>query len=449
VLAAEPAFVMPAEGRMARRAAAAKDACDVPGPAGTDDCGWSLAMCAVPQAWSLEPDPDGAALGQGVVVAHPDTGWTPHPELANTAVDATGAYDFVAGKPGALDPLDPPNAGHGTSTASVIASDANVSGNACVTGVAPLATIMPLRVSSSVVHYSWLRLTAALWHALAQQAHVVSMSLGGPLPSFALEEAIEAAIDEDLILVAAAGNHWPFVVYPARYDEVIACAAVDIAGQRWSGSASGSAVDVCAPGASVWRACATRQGFGVGRSSGTSYATAAVAGLAALWLAFHGRAALVAKYGRGGVPAVFKELLAATATGGPAWPDDVLGAGIANAAALLAAPLPARAHAAGMHVRGGRRSMTINPFDRLAGYFPGVDPDRLRAWLARGFGVPAAAVASLLATLGDEVAFHLTADPAVHASVAASLARRAAVPFAAHAVFRRTSPTLRQWLARG
>jgi hypothetical protein len=451
VVAAEPAFVMPGAGPFVppptvrgRHAAGAS----TPLP-GTEACDWAIDLCRVPQAWALAPAQGGAALGQGIVVAHPDTGWTPHPELANTALDATSAYDFVAGRPGALDPLDPPHPGHGTSTASVIASDASVGDDPCITGVAPLATMLPLRVSNSVVHFSWLRLTAALWHAIAHDAHVVSMSLGGPLPAIALAEAIDAAIDANVILVAAAGNQWPFVVYPARYDEVIACAAINIRRERWSASASGADVDIAAPGESVWRAWATKAGFGVERSSGTSYAAAHVAGIAALWLAHHGRANLVARYGQGGVPAVFKELLTTAGIGGtPAtWPDDVLGAGIVNAEALLAAPLPARPHAAGLRVRSGRRSVAENPFDRLAGYFPGTDPDRLRGWLARQLGVAPAALPARLATLGDEIAFHLTADPATYALVAVGLRRRAAVaPLPGDVLFRRASRTLRQAL---
>jgi hypothetical protein len=445
VVFAEPAFVMPGEGPFAPRTARGAVSSETPLP-GTEDCAWALDLCRVPQAWAAA-----GSLGQGVVVAHPDTGWTTHPELANTAMDAANAYDFVAGVSGALDPLAAPNPGHGTSTASVIASDANAASSPFVSGVAPLATLMPLRVSSSVVHYSWLRLTAALWHAIDRKAHVVSMSLGGPLPSQALEEALDAAVDAGMIVVAAAGNQWPFVVYPARYDQAIACAAINIRRQRWAGSASGPDVDVAAPGESVWRARATRSGFGVDRSSGTSYATAHVAGIAALWLAHHGRANLVAKYGRGGVPAVFKELLTtAGVTGTPAsWPDDVLGAGIVNAQALLAAPLPARPHAAGspVSVRRGRRSVTANPLDRLVAYFPGVDPDRIAGWLAREFGVPKSTLPARLASLSDEVAFHLTADPAAYAAIARALLRRSAVPPASRLLFRRASPTLRRALA--
>ena len=448
VIFAEPAFVMPGEGPFAPRTARGAVSSETPLP-GTEDCEWALDLCRVPQAWSLTPPGGGSAFGEGIVIAHPDTGWTAHPELANTAMDGANAFDFVAGVSGALDPLAAPNPGHGTSTASVIASDANAASSPFVSGVAPLATLMPLRVSSSVVHFSWLRLTAAVWHAIDRKAHVVSMSLGGPLPSQALEEALDAAIDAGVIVVAAAGNQWPFVVYPARYDQAIACAAINIRGQRWAGSASGHDVDIAAPGESVWRARSTRTGFGVDRSSGTSYATAHVAGIAALWLAHHGRANLVAKYGRGGVPAVFKELLATAGVAGTAssWPDDVLGAGIVNAQALLAAALPARPHAAGMHMRAGRRSVPANPLDRLAAYFPGVDPDRLGGWLAREFGVSKSALPARLASLSDEVAFHLTADPTAYAAVARALLRRSAVPPASRLLFRRASPTLRRALA--
>jgi thermitase len=299
------------------------------------------------------------------------------------------------------------------------------------------------------VHFSWLRLTAALWHAIDRGAHVASMSLGGPLGSAALEEALDAAVDAGMILVAAAGNQWPFVVYPARCEQAIACAAINVERRRWAGSASGRDVDVAAPGESVWRARATRAGFGVDRSSGTSYATAHVAGIAALWLARHGRSNLVAKYGRSGIPVVFKELLTTAGVAGTpaAWPDDVLGAGIVNAQSLLAAPLPARARAAGARVRRAGRNAREGALDRLVAYFPGVDPDRVGEWLAREFGVRKAALPSRLASFGDEVAFHLTADPDAYAAAARALRRRSAVPPAARLLFRHASPTLERALA--
>mgnify|MGYP003509523751 CR=1 FL=1 len=100
-----------------------------------------------------------------------------------------------------------------------------------------------------------------------------------------------------------------------------------------------------------------------------------------------------------------------------------------------------------MHVRRGRRSAPASPFERIGAYFPGIDPDRLGGWLAREFGVPRSALPARLATLGDEVAFHLTADPAAYAVVARALLRRSAVPPASRLLFRRASPTLRRALA--
>ena len=56
---------------------------------------------------------------------------------------------------------------------------------------------------------------------------MISMSLGGPFGSGFLERAIGRAVDSGLIVLAAAGNYWPWVVYPARYNEVVGVAAVN------------------------------------------------------------------------------------------------------------------------------------------------------------------------------------------------------------------------------
>jgi hypothetical protein len=79
--------------------------------------------------------------------------------------------------------------------------------------------------------------------------------------------------------------------------------------------------------------------FGMGQGEGTSHATAAVAGIAALWLSFHGRDSLLARYGKPLLPFAFQFLLCGTADASPKWVDEGhggFGAGIANADALLA-----------------------------------------------------------------------------------------------------------------
>src|SRR5438093_1202238 len=81
--------------------------------------------------------------GDGIVVAHPDTGYTEHPELIRSDIQIAKGYDFVDDDADATDPLDPPNAGHGTSTGSVIVSDEGPADVDHVTGVAPAASLIP------------------------------------------------------------------------------------------------------------------------------------------------------------------------------------------------------------------------------------------------------------------------------------------------------------------
>jgi thermitase len=194
---------------------------------------------------------------------------------ANSTIDAARGFDFVAGDADARDPLDPPNAGHGTSTASVLLSDANPSERPRVQGVAPLATLVPLRVSNSVVHFSWARLTAALWRAIEGRSHVVSMSLGGPLPSFALHEAIEEAVD-------AESCRWrrrqpvSFVAIPrATTSDAAPCASI----VSMVGFGVGKLRRRHCTGESVWRTWPP--GGWYRPQSGHSYAAAHVAGIVA------------------------------------------------------------------------------------------------------------------------------------------------------------------------
>src|SRR5207302_4211505 len=118
------------------------------------------------------------------------------------------------------------------------------------------------------------------------------ISMGG-LGNWRLQQAVAFAQKRDVIICAAAGNCVHFVVWPAAYDEVIAVAGCNAARQIWTGSCRGSAVDVTAPAESVWCADASKQNgavtFSMIRGTGTSYAVATTAGVAALWLAHHGR----------------------------------------------------------------------------------------------------------------------------------------------------------------
>ena len=382
----------------------------------SDPHDWVIAMCRVREAWQLLPAPP----GRNVVVAHPDTGYSDHPQLDAGGLLKSMGYDFVDDDPDARDPLGHGSPGHGTATASVIVS----ADDAEVIGAAWGAKVVPLRVDTDVIHFSWRRLSAALYRAVDRNLPLASMSLGGAWSSATLDDAIEHARAHGMILIAAAGQHVGSVVYPARLPDVIAVAACNARSEPWPSTCSGPEVDITAPGASVWRAEASAPGsFNVARSSGTSYATATTAAICALWLARHGGfAALAATYGERGVAGVFKEALMRSARVPGGWDRSAMGAGIVDARALLEYPLPPHAPARGVRTVAARQRVPTT-WERIEALFPGAEPDRVQGVvrsLFRPSGKAAARPADL-APIVDELYFQIATDAALRAAIAANL----------------------------
>lgn len=295
---------------------------------------WALETLRVPQAWALSEALLRPSRGEGVLIAQPDTGITAHAELAD--VVTIGGIDLVDDDPDPTDPLDGFNPGHGTGTASVVVSPETL----LMTGSAPRARHMPIRAIESVVLVTQVRVAEAIDHAAAGGAQVVTMSLGG-LISLSVFRALRRAVEADVIVLAAAGNCVGTVVWPARFDDCIAVSATDSADRRWPGSSHGAAVAVSAPGQNVIKANLGPGGTAVGQAQGTSYAVALTAGVAALWLAHHGRPNLVAAARARGetLQVMFRRLVRATARRPDEWDPFEMGAGIVDAHALLAADL--------------------------------------------------------------------------------------------------------------
>ena len=308
--------------------------CEVPREPLPDD--WALALIRAPQAWAFSAAAGRPSKGAGIVLAQPDTGVTRHAELQG--VNSRPGFDFVDDDPDPTDPLGYPGApGHGTATGSVIVS----AGAGRVSGAAPSVTHMPIRAIRTVALVSQVEVARAIDWAVAQKAHVISMSLGG-LASISVERAIGRAVAADVIVLAAAGNCITQVVWPARYDECIAVAGVNHRRQPWSGSCRGPAVDISAPGENVWAARAgAANGTEVSQGQGTSFAVALAASAAALWLAHHGRDAVIAAARAQGVTVarLFRRLVRATSQKPPGWDATKMGAGIVDCEALLKAAL--------------------------------------------------------------------------------------------------------------
>jgi thermitase len=396
----------------------------------TANCEWSLKQIKATEAWQL-------SKGESVTIGHPDTGFLPHPEVwpgeGSGPIDTVQQYDFVADEDDAHaepeeDDFLPSGPNHGTATASVIVSTRGPAEGGAdagyVSGVAPAATLVPLRVGNSPVHFSMRRVRKAVEYATTMGFDVLSMSLGGPFPSRHLHAAIQEARRNGVILIVAAGNYIPFkpVLWPARYPEVVAVAACNADAKPWCGSSRGETIDITAPGESVWRALVDpdeppARRDKVERSAGTSYAAANVAGVCALWLAHHGREALWNKYDEYLADA-FRYVLARTAQKSEHLGEDDFGPGIVDADAALRAPLPSRERVvqwvSGLRARRGRgRSSAEQALSTFAALFPHLDATALRQGLEGVLDTDAAGVRRQLREVGDELAFRFAVDPSL------------------------------------
>ncbi|MER8645033.1 MULTISPECIES: DNA/RNA non-specific endonuclease [unclassified Mesorhizobium] len=326
------------------------------------DPDWAINKTNVRQAWAFSQAQGRPRGGKGILVFQPDTGVVPtHTEMPTKVDKDKRSANFIEpGKP----PVDPMkgsgNIGHGTSTGSVVASPEA----GAMSGSAPEATLIPIRAITSVVVIDQSRVAQAINHARLQGAHVITMSLGGLFGS-ALQAAVRKAVDANIIVLAAAGNCVGTVVWPARYDEVVAVGGINEKMLPWKGSSHGQAVDISGPAELVLRADArdpTNAGK-VGGGEGTSYAVAHLAGVAACWLAHHGRNQLVQNLRPGTkLQSVFKATVQRSAHVPPGFDTDEYGAGIVNAEALLRrAP-----DFAGAPEAAGARSTTDQVRDLLA-----------------------------------------------------------------------------------
>jgi serine protease len=204
---------------------------------------WHMEMIHTPEAWTI-------THGKGAVVAIVDTGvaWKDLPGVAKQAPDLAGTHfmpgkSFVSG--GIPDGLD--DHLHGTHVAGTVAQTTH---NALgVAGVAFESTILPLKVLSGDGRGSVPGIANAIRYAADQGAHVINMSLGGPLPSSVLAKAVAYAHEKGVTVVCAAGNEKRSKVgYPAAHEGSVAVAAIDGTGKRSWYSNWGKDLDVSAPG---------------------------------------------------------------------------------------------------------------------------------------------------------------------------------------------------------
>ena len=227
---------------------------------------WNLKAIGMEEAWRS------GLTGKGVTVAIVDSGLS----------DMTGDIDKsrvlpgknCVGGTGVDDTL-----GHGTFVAGVIG--ATKDNGVGIAGTAPGVTIVPIKCYAT--DETDFAAQAAGIYAAVDEYHcdILNISAGDPEIVPEVEAAIRHALDEGVIVVAAAGNSGDTqLLYPASYDGVISVSNV---GRDLMLSATSNKND------HVWVTAPGREIISLGRlpgtvkmSSGTSFSAPAVAGVAAL-----------------------------------------------------------------------------------------------------------------------------------------------------------------------
>ena len=239
---------------------------------------WGLEMVKAPAAWST-------STGVGAVVAVIDTGvQADHPDLGGRLISG---FDFVGndGNPSDGD-------GHGTHVTGIVA--ANRGNNIGISGIAPGAQVMPIRVLDDNGEGFADDVIEGIDYATSHGAHVINLSLGDflPLQSVLFDDpaysaALQRAIDKGIVVVIAAGNNSQPRCENPPVDAILCVGAVDSTGNRSLFSSFGDGVDLMAPGGdalggSEHDVLSTYKNSGYASVAGTSQAAPHVAGVAAL-----------------------------------------------------------------------------------------------------------------------------------------------------------------------
>jgi type VII secretion-associated serine protease mycosin len=263
--------------------------------------------------------------GAGITVAVVDTGVDAQQPFLRGAV--LPGVDVINGGGTANTDCD----GHGTFVAGIIAGR-TVPGFGFA-GVAPEATILPIRQANATTDGTALSLAEGIRAAVDAHARVINVSIVTARPTLVLANAVRYAQAHDVVIVAAAGNdfaHGNAVQYPAGFPGVLAVGAVDSSGRRAGFSETGPDISVVAPGANLLGPGAGGVGL-VTAAGGTSFAAPFVAGVAALVRAY--RPALTAAQ-------VIARIEATADHPAGTLPDPGLGWGEVNPYAAVTAVLP-------------------------------------------------------------------------------------------------------------
>lgn len=235
---------------------------------------WNLDMIGMKESWYWNADGKGtrvAVIDSGVDAAHPDLKGRVIAEENLCVSSETGEVE---------NPTDVTDTvGHGTAVASIIAAGTNDGRGMAGISSADLVSLRVYDTSSNAAS-----IALAIYAAVDDyQCDVINLSLGTPKDVEVLRDAVKYALSQNVILVAASGNHsdgnGDAPRYPASYDGVISVGSVNRDGSYYSGSVANDGVKAAAPGVSIYAATLKNTWK---RQTGTSFACPQVTGAAAV-----------------------------------------------------------------------------------------------------------------------------------------------------------------------
>jgi len=251
---------------------------------------WHLDRINVEEAWEYtlsNPSVRIAILDTGCSLAHED--------LQNQYLNS-GVHMLDPTKEGGID-VDSTDPSHGTLVAGVAAADIN--NEEGVAGVAGESTILPIALGKIKIS----TIVDGIYEAMSQEVDVINMSFGLGRGWGAIDDAVDDAINQGIVLVAATGNDGDNkMLYPAKHPKVIAVGGAtpddlikeigdghiitddwgsNYAKKNYKYKGTYSGVSVCSPGVNIVTT-GTDSNQAYVRSNGTSLAAPQVSGVAAL-----------------------------------------------------------------------------------------------------------------------------------------------------------------------
>ncbi len=233
------------------------------------------------------PAAHGRATGAGMVVAVLDGGFDLRHEMLAGRLTAArydaldddaepqdlgnGVNDDAFDAEELVDPVTDRIVGHGTFVSSIVLS------------AAPGASVMPVRVIDDEGRGTDLAVALGISYALENGATVINMSLVLPDASPLVKDAVRAAVDSGVLVVAAAGTQfdsWQNDSYIARRSVVVGATGEGDVVTPWTDYDSD--VHVFAPGAGVIGAMGGTTPNSYGTWEGTSFSAPFLSAAAAL-----------------------------------------------------------------------------------------------------------------------------------------------------------------------